>query len=166
MFINIWHDLKNDEEYIFEHAAIKTIEEAIAQYDQEDDLGCVYNYTLKIEGGEAEKIYLGEHMPAVEEDTNYIGGKNAVEENDEHKTLCAKFLNRCCVMCRKTTWNDVLNSLAPHDIEYYAEAHQKMCDAAYLGNIEESKKIAAFIQNWEVERWDIAENNMIAGDVK
>ena len=95
MFINIWHDLKNDEEYIFEHAASKTIEEAIAQYSEEDSVSYVYCHTLKIEGDTVEKIYLGEHMPAVEEDTNYIGGKNDLPEYHEYKTLCAKFLNRC-----------------------------------------------------------------------
>ena len=69
-------------------------------------------------------------------------------------------------MCRKTTWNDVLNSLAPHDKAYHAEACKKMYDEAMCGNIAESKEIANYIQEWEIERWDIAENNMAASVTK
>jgi hypothetical protein len=94
MYINIWHDLKTDGPYIFEQSVSETIDEAIEQYKEEDSYADLYSHTLKIEGDKVEKIYLGEHMAEEEEDTNYIGGKNAVEENHEHKTLCAKFLNR------------------------------------------------------------------------
>ena len=93
MYINIWHHLANKEDCVFEHAISKTIKEAVKQYDEEDSSSYVYCHTLKIEDATVEKIYLGEHMP--EEEANDIGGKYELPEYHEHKTLCAKFLNRC-----------------------------------------------------------------------
>ena len=65
-------------------------------------------------------------------------------------------------MCRKLNWNDVLDSLPPHDRAYHAEASKKMYDEAVGGNIDESKKIADHIQEWEIGRWNLAESNMAA----
>ena len=94
MYINIWHDLKTDGDYIFEQSVCKTIDEAITQYEDEDSYADIYNHTLHIEGDVITKIYLGEHTPAKEEEDDCPYAKRTVEENDEHKTLCAKFLNK------------------------------------------------------------------------
>ena len=94
MYINIWHDLKTNEDYIFEQPVSKTLDDAIERCKDEESYADTYLHTLKVEGGTVEKIDLSEHLDEDEDEDNYIGGKKSVEENDEHKTLCAKFLNK------------------------------------------------------------------------
>jgi len=60
MYINIWHDLRNNEDVLFEQAVSKTVKEAFAQYREEDCISVVYCHTLKIDGDTVEKLYLGE----------------------------------------------------------------------------------------------------------
>lgn len=101
LFIHVWMWEKDGSSLIYEQEPVTTIEESLKNYLNTANKGMEYLHTIHIKYDTknprlsyAREMDIEALMPEEEEDTNYIGGKNSVEENHEHKTLCAKFLNK------------------------------------------------------------------------
>lgn len=107
MYINVWHDLTNDRETLFEQYVSKTIKEAFSQYREEDINGAVYSYTLKIEGQAVEKLYLGDTLSGEDNDVydydKFTGHerddlkspKDEIEANDNYERLTGHEMEVC-----------------------------------------------------------------------